>query len=738
MPSSTLIIKVVADTAQASAKMQTAAQGTSKWAQGLRKAAIPAVALGVAALKGADMVIDAASLQQQAMGAVDSVFGDSADTIKEWAQSAAESVGLAASEYAQMAAVVGSQLTNLGLPHDQLLGKTKDLITMGADLAATFGGPTSDAVDALSAALRGERDPIERYGISIKDADIKARKMRDGTDKLTGAAGKQASTTALLALVTEQAAKAHGQFARESDTVAGAQQRAAAQFQNAKAAIGQALLPAMQTLTTALAEVAKWAGKHPKLMVAMVIGIAAVTAAVVLLNVALSITAVLTAPVTLAIVAIVAGLAMWAAVIYLAWRNSQTFRNVVLTSWAAIRSAAARVWSGLVAIFRTQLIPMFRKVGKAAGEVGVAIVAGWNDLKPTLTEVWAVVRKVIGAIANYYQGHIRAVAAVVKAMTIMVGAIKIGIRVMVETWKTLWIAVKLVVKLITAEWKALRSAIDVASKAIGVIFRAVGTAAKTLWSVVGAVIRLIQAAWNNLKAAISVASSAINTILRGVATVARGLWSTVASVVHLIIAAWNNLRNGIASASSYIRNSVLAPLKAYVGTIASAFAAAKNNAVAAFNGLASGIASIINRVRSAVSGFNLNALINVFSSAKSRIIGIWDSIAGTIGGIIDRIKGYINGLQSKIGSIHIPKIPFLNSLAMPVPPPPAPAPHVGGTQARSTSTAPRSQGSAGDVLAGATFQLVLDGQVVEKAVTKVTVAQNRVLARRILNGRPAQ
>jgi hypothetical protein len=94
---------------------------------------------------------------------------------------------------------------------------------MGADMAATFGGPASDAVSALSSVLKGEFDPIERYGVSLKQSDINARLAAQGQANLTGEALKQAQAQAALDLVTQQTSATQGMFASESDTAAGAQ-----------------------------------------------------------------------------------------------------------------------------------------------------------------------------------------------------------------------------------------------------------------------------------------------------------------------------------------------------------------------------------------------------------------------------------------------------------------------------------------------------------------------------------
>lgn len=202
--------------------------------------------LAVAGLAAGKMALDsigAASRVQQSFGALNTVFGKSAAKVKSWASTAADQVGLAKGEYAELASVVGSQLQGMGIAQDKSAGKTRGLIKMGADLAATFGGSVSDAVGAVGSLLRGERDPIERYGVSIKQADVNARLAARGLDGLTGKAAKQAQAQVTLALLTDQTRKAQGAFGRESNTLAGQQERLGAKFENLKATIGKRLLP---------------------------------------------------------------------------------------------------------------------------------------------------------------------------------------------------------------------------------------------------------------------------------------------------------------------------------------------------------------------------------------------------------------------------------------------------------------------------------------------------------------
>lgn len=282
----TLKINIISDASRAGQGFDKTAQRVAKFESGINRASVAAASVvgGLAVIGKA--AFDSASALEQSAGAVESVFGRQAAAVKELASAAADSVGLASSEYQQLAAVLGSQLGNLGVAQDQVVGTTDDLITRASDLAATFGGSTSDAVQALSALFRGEADPIEQYGVSIKQADVNARLAAQGLDHLEGPARQQAETQARLALLTEQTAAAQGAFAREADTAAGAQQRLAAKFENTKAQLGQALLPLVTQLADKLAVAAEWAARNGDTLQAVAIAAGVVAGAVLAVNAA--------------------------------------------------------------------------------------------------------------------------------------------------------------------------------------------------------------------------------------------------------------------------------------------------------------------------------------------------------------------------------------------------------------------------------------------------------------------
>lgn len=223
---------------------KSAGKGFGLGFAGIATAAVGALGIGTF-LKGA--ITGAGDLQQSA-GAISSVFKGSAGDMLAWSKTASTAVGLTQNEFNELGTLIGAQLKNGGTAMDQLAPKTNALITQGADLASMFGGTTAEAVGALSSALKGERDPIERYGVSLTQAKIDAEAAALGFEKVGGSLSAEANQAATLSLIMKQTADATGNFAKESDTLAGQQQRMSAGFKDIQTNIGGLFLPALTSV----------------------------------------------------------------------------------------------------------------------------------------------------------------------------------------------------------------------------------------------------------------------------------------------------------------------------------------------------------------------------------------------------------------------------------------------------------------------------------------------------------
>lgn len=196
-----------------------------------------------------------ASRLEQAVGGTQAVFGDARAAIDEFGKQAASTAGLSEAEFRDMSTLIGGQFKRMTGDVQFASDASIQLTQVGADLAATYGGTTKEAMDAFAAALRGEADPAERFNLNLKASVVGAKAVEMGLATSTTEVDDAARAQAILALIMEQSADAQGQFAEEADTAAVAQQKLNAEYENAQAALGQALLPAIGVLSQALTSV---------------------------------------------------------------------------------------------------------------------------------------------------------------------------------------------------------------------------------------------------------------------------------------------------------------------------------------------------------------------------------------------------------------------------------------------------------------------------------------------------
>lgn len=241
-----LSVKILADATKAVQGMEKTGRAAKLMGSAMGAAA-GFFAVGKIVDYGKKALAAAADLEQSA-GAIQTVFKGSAPEMQKFSAQAATSVGLTKNEFNELGTLIGTQLKNGGTAMDELAPKTNELIGLGADLSSMFGGSSREAVEALSSALKGERDPIERYGVSLSQAKIDAEAAALGFNKVGGALSTEASQAATLSLIMKQTADAHGNFGRESDTLAGQQQRMAATWGNITASVGGLFLPVMMNL----------------------------------------------------------------------------------------------------------------------------------------------------------------------------------------------------------------------------------------------------------------------------------------------------------------------------------------------------------------------------------------------------------------------------------------------------------------------------------------------------------
>ena len=238
-------VAVVGDAAQLQRELLKAEGQLSGFGNNAKKSGdiLRNALFGGAVLYGAKKLVDAAGELQQSVGGTAAVFEDASGAVNEFTKNSADLVGMSENASRTITSRLGASLKGFGMSTEEAASQAINLTKTGADLAATLGGKTDDAVNALGSALRGEYDPLERFGIALKASEVNAKAVSMGLASSESDVTAYAKGQATLALITERSAFAQGQFGREADTAQGQAQRAQAKTEDAAASLGKSLLP---------------------------------------------------------------------------------------------------------------------------------------------------------------------------------------------------------------------------------------------------------------------------------------------------------------------------------------------------------------------------------------------------------------------------------------------------------------------------------------------------------------
>jgi hypothetical protein len=238
---------------QATRQLGAFGKQTSSFGSVLGKVGGALAAFGVATKSiqfGREAITASRDLERN-LYALNTVFDDLAPGMNQFAKDA-ENLGLSQSKAAKASVFIGSVLKQSGFAMSDVAKETKNLVTLGTDLAALYGYDVQEALLGMTALFRGEYDPIEKFGVAMKQSEINAELAARGQNKLEGAARRNAEQTIRLELLYQRAADAMGAFTGQSGSLYTEQKKLGATFENMQAQVGTALLPAVVDLNEAL------------------------------------------------------------------------------------------------------------------------------------------------------------------------------------------------------------------------------------------------------------------------------------------------------------------------------------------------------------------------------------------------------------------------------------------------------------------------------------------------------
>jgi hypothetical protein len=209
---------------------------------GLAAAGFAAFASGIAIGNFIGQAVEGARDLERNYAGLKAVFEDLTPRMKDFSETAV-SMGLSMKDASKASVFIGSVLKQSGFAIDETADLTERLVGLATDLSITYGYDVQEALMGMTALFRGEYDPIEKFGVAMKQSEINSELAAKGMSNLEGAARRFAEQQIRVELLFQRSQDAQGAFARQTGTLAAEQLKLSATFDNVRDTVATSLLP---------------------------------------------------------------------------------------------------------------------------------------------------------------------------------------------------------------------------------------------------------------------------------------------------------------------------------------------------------------------------------------------------------------------------------------------------------------------------------------------------------------
>ena len=259
-PTRTLTVNFVGRTSNLDKSFKRVAKGSQLMSDRLMKAtrmagigftALGAVAVGAAmALKP---MIDQAAEVEESLSKNRVVFGENAKAVEQFADRSLQAFGVTRREALEATGVIGALGSAMGMAEADSADMATALVGLAGDMSSFNNASVEETLTAIQAGLRGENEPLRRFGVLLDAITLKNKALEKGIIKSTKEAlTPQAKALAAYAVILEQTEIQMGDFERTSDSATNQQKLLAGTFDDLKTQIGEKLLPMFTAIVSSL------------------------------------------------------------------------------------------------------------------------------------------------------------------------------------------------------------------------------------------------------------------------------------------------------------------------------------------------------------------------------------------------------------------------------------------------------------------------------------------------------
>lgn len=246
---------------------------------------VGALGMAVAVTAFGKKAVEVASDVSESQSKVKVVFGASAQSVLDFGNTSAKSLGISKQSALEAAGTFGNLFVSLKLPQAEAAKMSTKMITLAADMASFNNASPEEALEAIRSGLVGETEPLRRFGVNMNDATLRTQALEMGLiksvkDGLSPAVKAQAA----YGLMLKQTGTAQGDFARTSTGLANQQRLLTAQWTDLQGELGEKLLPTVNKLLKGMLTLVDVLARNKDVVVPLAAASAALAVSIWLVN----------------------------------------------------------------------------------------------------------------------------------------------------------------------------------------------------------------------------------------------------------------------------------------------------------------------------------------------------------------------------------------------------------------------------------------------------------------------
>lgn len=653
--------------------------------------------------------VDYASDLQEVQNVVDVTFGNSANTINEWAKAAGNAYGQSELQAKKYNGTMGAMLKSMGLADDQVLQMSTSMTGLTGDMASFYNLPMDEAFEKIRSGISGETEPLKQLGVNMSVANLEAYALAQGITKSYDSMTQAEQATLRYNYLMQATADAQGDFTRTGDSYANQVRKMELATANLSNTVGQILLPYFLSGVQKVQEfINQFLNLNPAIqqfivkagMIAVVLGPALVVLGTIVDSVGsvVSVLGMLASPIGI-VIGVIAALA--AGFVHL-YNTNETVRNGVQTTWSAIQSAVciavtsikgtlanltecfSGIWQGLssgaltpiqalkqafvgLGIFISSTIAeiaarfpvvgqIFERITTTLSGLNVPVLAFGALFLGMLTKFHSPLMNIANGIINF-GGQIKALIPTVMSLF---GSLSGGTSVfslLKVAMSGLFSPVSLIVggiALLIAGFATLmatnegfrNTVLSLGKDIISSLLPAIQMIVQTVGQIISAVMPVLISLFNQLLPIIGQIITVIMQVVASLAPVITQLVGALLPVIANIITVVMNVVTAVMPAVIAIINVVMAVIQTLVPIITNILSIV----ISVISGIISAISPIISFVGGVITAIMavITPIVTFIANIIATVIQVVGTVIGAVTGVFATVFSIISGIWNNI------------------------------------------------------------------------------------------